>query len=393
MFSGLITPEWFKSRNLQNEYERIRKLNVSKDEKAILYENFKTNILKIPSIKSVEIKDTIFGGKKVKITPRVGIMKTSIGYGIGKDSNTFKTETGYSNYFKKNEVFKAKLESTFKGKPMFSVEYNQPLIENSDFSDSKNPFSTFIVRAEYQKNEIKKSPVHVGTVSAVYKPKKRNQINSLSFSLTYEDRDVKAPLPFLLDQSPYAKISLKTEFPSIIPSNSCKFELNTLCLDKKLTPFIKSQGSYNLKLPYNFNIFLAGGAILSTKAVPTYEKFRIGGVPFARGIKEEEFGTMLFGFPCGSDYYLSSTVSLLNYVLPECQLNSHIFLNGALAGVRKSNNFLEQVPNISKLLSIGLGLTLSQGPFNIELNTQMPIIKTDDLEFMNFQFGISSIND
>ena len=99
MFSGLITPEWFKSRNLQNEYERIRKLNVSKDEKAILYENFKTNILKIPSIKSVEIKDTIFGGKKVKITPRVGIMKTSIGYGIGKDSNTFKTETGYSNYF------------------------------------------------------------------------------------------------------------------------------------------------------------------------------------------------------------------------------------------------------------------------------------------------------
>jgi outer membrane protein assembly factor BamA len=133
-------------------------------------------------------------------------------------------------------------------------------------------------------------------------------------------------------------------------------ETGVLRADRQLTPFLKCTAMWRLPLTFGFSALLGGGVLLSKRAVPYAEKFRIGGVPNAHGIDHEKFGTSIGGFPSGCDRWVSSRLDFMTFLLPEHGLDAHLFINGATAVNRTSNNVLDLAPTFTKVLSAGANL-------------------------------------
>lgn len=139
------------------------------------------------------------------------------------------------------------------------------------------------------------------------------------------------------------------------------------------------------KYPY-LRAFFEGGALLSPIAVPLNERFHPGGAPFARGISPCQFSNKSGGIRSGSDFYCTGGVDTLIRLLPK--LDFHFFINSGLSILTKSNFFLDLSPTVSAFASYGCGYVAHFDDKDLELNFNVPFMKTSGLNFHRFQWTL-----
>jgi outer membrane protein assembly factor BamA len=200
------------------------------------------------------------------------------------------------------------------------------------------------------------------------------------------------PVVLTSDNYTYFKASFRSDISLFTRFVNTAFEVATI-VSKECTaiPFVKVSGTAHYNMGYGLGFHVTGGVIGARKPVPFPEKFRIGGIPVSHGIEHEKFGTSVGGFPSGCDSYLAGTLDFSTLIFPEYALNAHFFLNGAISANRKSNSILDFAPSVSSVVSVGAGLTFTQGPVRVQANIQHPYHVSSGLSFSRFQFGISPI--
>ncbi|OHS98718.1 hypothetical protein TRFO_08711 [Tritrichomonas foetus] len=395
-------PNWFSESPIRKEMERIQSLKIEYEKKNEMIKELIEKIKPIKSIKSIEIHRLFRNGHSdrfnpfiLKVVPRCGQLATSIGGETGT-THSVHISTGYANFFYENEYveFSAKIRSD--SSPKFTLNFTKDLINEADFSLSKNCFTTYSLSASYDMNTFKKQKIHIASISATAHKKGSDLVNTASLSMVNEDHSADAPPAMYFDPSPYFKASIKTESASIIPTLAALSELSLLLAksSQKITliPFLKVRSNISKTLQScNLKGHCSGGFILSPFAVPFAEKFKIGGIPIARGVDNDEFGPKIGNFPSGCDAYISGTLEFFQPVFPEQNFNAHFFVNGAVAGNFKSNNIFDVQPHISSILTCGTGFIFQQGPIQVELNAQLPYYVSEGIKTLKYQIGFTPV--
>lgn len=153
-------------------------------------------------------------------------------------------------------------------------------------------------------------------------------------------------------------------------------------------PFLKFQTQHIFcftKYPY-LRAFFESGALFSPIAVPLNERFHPGGAPFARGINQCHFSNKSGGIRSGCDYYLTGGVDTL--IRLTSKLDFHFFVNSGLSALSRSNFFLDLSPTVSAYASYGCGYVYHFDDKDLELNFNLPLMKTSGLSFHKFQWTL-----
>jgi outer membrane protein assembly factor BamA len=338
------------------------------------------HLTSLPSIRSAEVK-----AKLLKVVPRLGLLPTNIGGDIGADPATH-VSTGYANFFRKGEVFEVKGSYSASKSPSLTVSYTHPLFANADFS-LPIPFSKVTTSLTFDSRQIVSESITTGQFEASFLPRGKPLNLSGLLSFVSEKVTPTSSIAFALDPSPYLKICVKAETLPLFPYLSGSVESGILRANQRFTPFLKLNALRRFNLGFGFSALFGCGALMSKRAVPYAEKFRIGGVPTAYGIDHEKFGTSIGGFPSGCDKWASATLDFTTLLLPEYGLDVHVFVNGAVARNEKSHNVIDLVPTLTKVLSVGAGLQFVQGGVKIQANLQFPYHSSAGLNFSRFQIG------
>ena len=386
---------WFSSEPIQDEVRRIESLDVSDDEKDQLISNLESKIKEIKSIKSVEIsRSGPFRRFSANVKPRVGNLPTSIGGEAGTKQSVH-VSTGYSNFFYSNEYVEVMAKIRTDSAPKFTMRFTRDDLNNADFSLQNGPYTTSSLSIVYDINMFKKQKISTASISGMYQKKGSKLMHTASMEMVQEDHSINAPPALYFDPPIYFKALLRTENTGIIPSLSAFSEIACVVAKKMLIPFLKMRTNFSKTFSFcNLKVLkgdVTGGAILAPAAVPFAEKFKIGGVPIARGIENDEFGPKVAFFPSGCDAFLSSTLEFFTPVFPAQNLNAHFFVNGAIASNFKSNNIFDIQPSFSSMVTFGTGFIFQQGPVQVELNAQLPFHLSDGQKCLRYQIGFTSV--
>lgn len=389
------TPKWFPQEKLEEEVKRIRTLDSTFDEKKQLLENLESKI-KISSIKKAELKRILtpyykyelFNPVKITVEQRKGLAVTQVGGEIGHES-TATVQTGYTNFFDKGEAFELKGKtSTPSGFPSFTFQYTLPIMKFTDFS-LPNPYQFFKLSATISKKEVKKFNVNNSAINVSYELNKPMITFDLGLSMISEDHRVEAPIAFRLDPKTYYKFEFRCNNHPLSPTNF-DTSFGTLYTGEKVIPYTKL--SYNLRhqFQYGLSVYNSSGIIASTYAVPHSEKFGCGGAPFLRGSDKDGFCSVIGGFPSNSDRYSFAGIDFSTLLFPQYQLNGHFFLNAGVSANTKANSPLDISRSYNKMITAGCGLTFTQGPVRVELNTQIPLYQSGSAKFAQYQIGFNA---
>lgn len=397
---------WFPMKPIQNELQRIQSLPLDYESKNEMIQELAAKLKTVKTIKTINIhrllpkffKFNFLNPFVSQIQPRIGHLATSIGAEAGSTQSVH-LSTGYSNFFYHNEYVELSSSVQSDTSPKFSLSITHDLLETADYSLNKNFYTTYSTSAIYEVQTFKKCQITSGSLSTSYQEKGSNYLENTSLSIISEDKGLNSPPALYSDPSPYFKFAFKVSNNSFLfPQLSNFLELSYLFSKHPkignfdVCPVLKNRTNYSKFFPkMNLKFSGSAGFLLSPKAVPFAEKFKIGGVPFARGIENEEFSGNVAGFPSGCDMFLSQTLEFYTPILPQYNLSGHFFANGAISANLRSNNFFDAVPQVSKALTVGTGLVFVQNGMQIELNTQMPVHLSKELNFVKFQFGISPL--
>ena len=368
-------PEWIPRDVVGSELKRITELGDEEQEAQL--QQLQKELESLGSIRKCEVSKS-----GVSVVERLGLMATKIGGDIGHEMSGH-ANMGYANFFKRGETFELRAKTGTSSVKTFSFIATLPLLSKINASNACS-FSRACASLEWDTQTIAKYNIEVGSAEASFKPLGRGWNLAIAASVVQSKRDEKTPTVVASDPSHYFKVSARCDLPRFIGSG----EISCVIADKKFLPFAKLHYRHSINLGYGFSIRLGGGVIITEKAVPFPEKFRVGGVPSAYGINQDKFGTTVGGFPSGNDWWSSVCFDFATFVLPQHGLNGHFFVNAALAGNRKSNCVLDYAPSITKVVSAGAGLTFNQGPFQFQANVQYPYVISSGLEFLRFQVGI-----
>lgn len=398
---------WFPEEPIRHEMKNIQSMNLDFNSKNEKMQELVAKVKSIKTIKTIEIyrllpkfwKFNLFNPFRIKIIPRTGQLATTIG-GEAGSTQSMHISTGFANYFYHNEYYELSAKVRSDTSPRFSAQFTHDYLEEADYSLLQHFFTTYSVSASYDMKMFKKQKITTAMLSSTYHPKNSFLSHSASLSIVKEDQSETVPPAFYCDPSPYVKMALKTENTSIIiPSAGAFCELSYLFSkskqNDKLLSFIPA-----LKVQTNISKFIdslnlkfsgSGGCIIAPEAVPFNEKFKVGGAPIARGIENHEFGPTFANFPSGIDAFASSTIEFFTPLFPQVNLNAHFFVNGAIGANFKSNNFFDNLPDYSSVLTFGTGLVFRQGGIQVELNTQIPYYFSEGLKTVKYQIGFSPV--
>lgn len=396
---------WFPEGPIRREMKEIQSMKLDFNTKNEKMQELVSKVKSIKSIKSIEIyrllpkfcKFNFLNPFRIKIIPRTGQLATTIG-GEAGSTQSMHVSTGFANYFYDNEFVELSLKVRSDSSPRFQAKFTHDYLEDADFSLLHHFFTTFDVAASYEMKMIKKHKVTTAMLSSSYHPKNSFLAHSASLSVVTEDQSEQSPPSFYCDPSPYVKMAFKTENTSIIiPSVGAFCEFSYLYTKNtnqeqslSIMPMLKIQTNYSKFIdPLNIRLSGSSGAILSPKAVPFTEKFKVGGAPVARGIDNHNFGPLFANFPSGIDAFTSATAEFFTPIFPQINLNAHFFANGAIGLNLKSNNFFDDCPSYYSALTFGTGLVFHQGGVQVELNTQIPYYITEGLKTVRYQIGFS----
>lgn len=396
---------WFPEGPIRREKKAIESMDLDFKSKNEKMKELESKVKPIKSIKSIKIyrllpefcKFNLFNPFRMKIIPRTGQLATTIG-GEAGSTQSMHISTGFANYFYDNEYFELSAKVRSDASPRFQAKYTHDYLEDADYSLLHHFFTTFDVAASYEMKTFKKQKVTTAMLYTSYHPKNSFLSHSASLSVINEDQSDNAPPSFYCDPSPYVKMAFKTENTSIIiPSVGAFCEFSYLYSKSSnqnqsfsIMPMLKIQTNFS-KFIDSLNLKFSGssGAILSPKAVPFTEKFKVGGAPVARGIENHDFGPLFANFPSGIDTFASATAEFFTPIFPQASLNAHFFVNGAVGANLKSNNFFDDLPSYFSALTFGTGLVFNQGGVQVELNAQIPYRVTEGLKTVRYQIGFS----
>ncbi|OHT17106.1 hypothetical protein TRFO_12618 [Tritrichomonas foetus] len=397
-------PDWFPLTPFEKEVKRIQGLDIDVASKQAMINELLDKIRPIKSIKSIEItqeykNQTVnnFNPFVLTVLPRIGQLPTSFNAELG-NTHSISVSTGYSNFFFSHEYseFTAKIRSDCS--PKFIYKFTKNNLKDADFSLKKNCFSSSSLTASYDIHTIRKQNIYIGSLEASYHGKASIFNHSVSASHIKEDQSKgKVPPALSFDPSPYYKASIKTEIESnILSLSTLAFStlsevsiLKTKC--KTLIPFWKLRSDISCKLPFNFKLSSSCGYILARHAVPFTEKFKVGGVPIARGVEIDELCHKVANFPSGCDSFFSSTVEWSTPIIPKYNCQGHIFANGAISANSKSNNVFDNLEDKLSILTFGAGLVFPQKSSQIEINAQVPYRISRGLKCFRYQIGFSPL--
>jgi hypothetical protein len=378
-------PPWFPSDALSSAIDHISQLPLTPEEKDAQLSRLKEQISSLKSIKSVSLKLD-----SAEIVPSRGLMPTTFGVDVGPESDG-NVSTGWSNFFQRGDfiVFEGKFKHLTA--PTLSVSFTQPLLKNANFS-LDNPFGTFRVSATLDIQPISGENIQTGLLESILSPQGPFGTHRVAFSVVNYRLSARPPVVLSSDRSPYFKASIRSDLPLFGHLIDTALEVAAVVSKScAANPFVKLSVTSHYNMGYGLGFYVAGGAIAASKPVPYPEKFRPGGIPVSHGIEHERFGPIVGGFPSGCDSYASGTLDFSTLVFPEYNLNAHFFLNGAVAANRRSNSILDFAPSVSAVVSVGAGLTFTQGPVRVQANVQHPYYVSSGLSFARFQLGISPV--
>ena len=295
--------------------------------------------------------------------------------------------TGYANLLDKNEAVELSANFNSLNVPRISLSFLMYNLKDADFSLTNGAwFTKKQISISHETNYIPgKDPTHLTELYTLIQNKGSFWTHQAGITLMH-------PLTFLFDPSPYYKISYKADNRSLLRKIlSLHSELAFIFSsqeNEKMATMMKISASLKKRFPHYITGHCITGFLISNKPVPLAEKFRIGGIGILRGIKSNEL-TRNFNFPNSSDTFGSITVDYSPKVFS--QINPHLFLNAAFIGNFQASNIFEFTPDLSSVVSIGTGAKYQFNDNSFEVNVQFPIMKSEQLNFVHFQFGITPI--
>ena len=391
-------PDWLPTKTLEELISEVQQTFKEEDYKKQVFESIVQKVKSLPSIKDCTI-DPKTG--RFTITAYNGLTKTNIGGEIGTE-NAATISTGWSNFFGKGEAILITGKLTQNHSPSVNITFTLPNLKETDFK-RENPYQKFDFSINLQREMLFENPIDSVTATASMSAGTKPFQTSITISSIKQQTDNSAPFPLRYEPSPYFKLALQLLHPKIQPGALNQITLGLISTSTEFTPYIKTNISKSLALPYGIQIFTSGGFMSSLLAkdrcafsfktmrpMPFPEKFFVGGVPSGRGVADKKFGYAYGGFTHGLDMYASATIEEKLLLFPQYQINGHIFVSGIIGRNFSSYYPWSCDPDWSALAVAGVGATFVQGPLQIEANVQMPLYQTGAKNtVLKYQFGIS----
>ena len=126
------------------------------------------------------------------------------------------------------------------------------------------------------------------------------------------------------------------------------------------------------------------GAILSTSPVPFTERFSLGGPPSMRGVPPGEFSVRSGGAPACSDFFAIASSSVVMNLVDN--VNFQFFAHAGVAGLSRSNYFLDVTPSCAYAVSYGGGYLIDFRASQLEINFSVPALLSPGIPFAPLQW-------
>lgn len=379
------TPSWFPTSQFA-EYVSEQKKSSTLPEQ-ILFESLERKMKEIPGIKCAKVERAkSFFFPSIHVTTEIEKTKPQpILDGITDPKIGFEIASSISHAPRKMDVA---YQFFFPNQYNILLNIMRPVLSSVDFH-KQHPFVETNVQMRYRKDKVSsKQLIRIASVSTGARLWDRNKTLNFSMDVCRLEKQKKQASVFYYDPqlyskfySTYAQKGKSTKFTC-----QCGTLINMETI--RAVPFVKLITLLKYSFPKLFTAHLSGGALLSLEGLPVSERFHVGGIPYLRGFSHHKFSSKCGGVSTGCDYYLIGGVESCLPLLK--QLDFHFYANAGVSVLTKANYFLEMVPNYVMAATYGCGYSYHFPKTNLELNFNVPIYKSPDLQFCRVQFRFYS---
>ena len=196
-------------------------------------------------------------------------------------------------------------------------------------------------------------------------------------------------------ETPYTKGSLvitnRIVKESGAVSTESKIECGVLVNYERVFPLLRTNVMLNVDIPFRGNLLCSAGSTVAGHAMPLYERFHLGGIPYLRGVRFQEFAAQCDNVPMGCDHYATVGVK---HVVPfrDERIAAHVFVNGGVAVLTHSKVSTAPLPITTGILTYGWGLTFHILDRVYEANVAGSALRSEGLPFVSIQVGIDTLS-
>lgn len=274
-----------------------------------------------------------------------------------------------------------------------AVGVEKALLHNPDFSGAYI-FPRVSLRASAQREDFLQRFVNVFlTEGRFVSASGDHELALVAKHVRYENMQ---DLPLIYyPETPYTKgglvITNRIVKESGGVSAESQIECGVLVNYERAFPLLRTNVLVNVDLPFRGSLLCSAGSTVAGYAMPLYERFHIGGIPYLRGVRYQEFAAQCRKVPMGCDHYVTVGVK---HTVPfrDERVAAHVFVNGGVAVLTHTKVSESPLPITTGILSYGAGLTFHILERVYEANVVGSLLRSQDLPFVSIQIGIDTLS-
>jgi outer membrane protein assembly factor BamA len=163
---------------------------------------------------------------------------------------------------------------------------------------------------------------------------------------------------------------------------------------RKFFPMLRSKVFTQWTPQNDVRIMSELGTTWSSRPMPLYERFRMGGIPLLRGIGHPEFAPHADNIPMGVDHYAAITGKwMFPFRVREQMMAFHVFVNGGVSRLSRSYWPSSDESYVAAMAVIGIGFAWNLEGRAFEANSCLtwPGLRTSNIrndQLLFFEVGM-----
>jgi hypothetical protein len=184
-----------------------------------------------------------------------------------------------------------------------------------------------------------------------------------------------------------------TFHPALPAGSALASKLAVECglVNPTFVPMVRVRTAATWRMARGGTLQASAGATFSDGPVPRFDRFRIGGIPTLRGVRDGDLYPRSEHGPLGSDHYVTAGINQ-RIQWSDGQIGFHAFVNGGFA--KLANSDFAELGSQDWKGFIGCGAGLEIGLFGrvVEANISAPVWTPGGVPLESVQFGVNVLD-